>query len=501
MQISDDINPSVTCKTTNESEYLYLPVLLFEAIHLSSYNLEFIRNYVKISIKLEIENLASNQFNREAFSNDEINCSKQISNLVAKYQKLLEDIWKESRWIIDCISNARDKTSSSPSYLIQFNDLKRFFKNLIEKIENKKSSTYCCTCKSDTNNNNLLDLNTFNKKNIYNQITQLPNSNYSKCNCKSSNNFKCHHIDSILIDDDEEQSNFTYAYSKIPEEEFDGSIEDLTLEGKQNKNKMQCNVCLECLKNCGNNCQDSISLTSEKAHDESSILLGDLSGRTVHRLVSKLYISAPTTNENKNTSNASLVSSTIKEQQIESPMSTMSSSSGYYSNTSKYDSNLSSPSNYSKDSWQYPTPGLSSSSRKLNIFVDFNTGLKIDIHFECVISTQTTVNDLIYQMIKKINSFIESYNQANRNFIDNEEVVTFGKKRTPNCLNLLDESTHLYCLIVCVKTNTNNYSNNTNEKILSNDLIISCLKEPWINGIFYLRNNTKTYVSKKPNLV
>ena len=53
--------------------HTFLPVQFFEAISFYTYDEEFIRAYVRISVLLEIESLASLQFSREAFSNDEIN--------------------------------------------------------------------------------------------------------------------------------------------------------------------------------------------------------------------------------------------------------------------------------------------------------------------------------------------------------------------------------------------------------------------------------------------
>jgi hypothetical protein len=72
---------SIKCQTLFSDSLpnsLYLPVQIFEAIHLHTYNPEFIKTYVKISIKLEIEHLASSQYQREAFSNEEILNSKRF---------------------------------------------------------------------------------------------------------------------------------------------------------------------------------------------------------------------------------------------------------------------------------------------------------------------------------------------------------------------------------------------------------------------------------------
>ncbi len=94
---------------TDKPVAVYLPVSMFEANSLDAYNPRFIREYVKVSIKLEIEHLASSQYQREAFSKEEVCNSKRFVTSVNKYQKRLEEIWKESRWIVKHISELRDK--------------------------------------------------------------------------------------------------------------------------------------------------------------------------------------------------------------------------------------------------------------------------------------------------------------------------------------------------------------------------------------------------------
>lgn len=219
-----------------QNPFIYLPVQLFEAVHLNAYDLEFIRTYVQASIKLEIEFLASNQYNREAFSNEEINSSKRILNLVAKYQKLLEELWKDSRWIVEAINTAREKFQSQPSQMstISLAEIKQFLGN-VRSSKHAIKFKNCCRC----------FLNNFEadetsaesscaKKDIYNQISKLPAQQSSKnriklfnfvCNCNNKNepesslggkmvkskirkmtnqnSFNCHHIDSIMIDDDD----------------------------------------------------------------------------------------------------------------------------------------------------------------------------------------------------------------------------------------------------------------------------------------------------------
>lgn len=152
--------------SNNSNAYTFLPVQIFEAIHLNSYLSDFIRPYVRLSILIEIETIASSQYQREAFSNEEITKAKKFTNTSAKYAKLLEELWKESRWIVESINLARDKQSSQSnliSSLSLFKTALESYSLLLRTSSMKKTS------------------------NIYNQITKMPHMN---------------HIDSVLIDDE-----------------------------------------------------------------------------------------------------------------------------------------------------------------------------------------------------------------------------------------------------------------------------------------------------------
>lgn len=55
---------------------------------------------------------------------------------------------------------------------------------------------------------------------------------------------------------------------------------------------------------------------------------------------------------------------------------------------------------------------ISKNRRSFRIFVnvDFDTGLKIDILFECTIFSSTLARDLIFSIVKRLNSYIYCFN-------------------------------------------------------------------------------------------
>lgn len=239
---ADETNITL-CSFLKSSAHIYLPVQLFEAVHLSAYDAAFVRKYVLISIQLEIEHLASLQFNREAFSNDEMIASKRILGLVGRYQRSLEEIWKEYRWLIEAINTAREKDKSqqqqNAATSIVIADLKLFVSNVYKNKEKIKFLN-CCKCFLESlSSSNRWPKNLTNNKDIYNQITALDNElmldqecwetrelvydeslkNFI-CNCAKSHAVKStskvlvgvselskmghssfNHIDSVLLDD------------------------------------------------------------------------------------------------------------------------------------------------------------------------------------------------------------------------------------------------------------------------------------------------------------
>jgi hypothetical protein len=87
--------------------YTFIPLQVFEGIHLNAYNHQFHKLYVKISLILEIETVSALQFQREAFSDQEIQRALKVVLLLNSFQQRLDDAWKDARWILDNVTLAR----------------------------------------------------------------------------------------------------------------------------------------------------------------------------------------------------------------------------------------------------------------------------------------------------------------------------------------------------------------------------------------------------------
>ena len=77
--------------------------------HLSN-NYRFISQYSRVSICLDFELICAQQSQREAFSMNELDESRHRLNHLLSCQQDLDDIWRTSRWLVDVINCAKDKS-------------------------------------------------------------------------------------------------------------------------------------------------------------------------------------------------------------------------------------------------------------------------------------------------------------------------------------------------------------------------------------------------------
>ncbi|XP_070579749.1 ankyrin repeat and fibronectin type-III domain-containing protein 1-like isoform X2 [Ptychodera flava] len=94
---------------TSDKEHILLPVPVFEMVHMTTYQPEFIRRYARLSSILEMDNLIAQHTLREAFSDDEVSEAKSRINRISEFQQTLDSTWKGMRWIMDSLQYARDK--------------------------------------------------------------------------------------------------------------------------------------------------------------------------------------------------------------------------------------------------------------------------------------------------------------------------------------------------------------------------------------------------------
>jgi hypothetical protein len=464
--------------------YFYLPVHVFEALHLYSYNVDFLKTYVRISLKLEIENVAATQYRREAFSKDEIITGEKILAVCSAYQKRLEEMWKDSRWIVEWINYAREKPTSIQHqhcslFFIKTADLKRFIEQLTSK-----TIQFTFKCENCRNVINSVSLNYGDgnwKRNLNEQISKL-SANTCQCSKTNSMEYTLNHIDSVLGDDNDYLLN-SNDMSRI------NSVSEF-IDTDSVKTSMSSNL----------KAVSDLKLNEKKpSESEKKTSTGDKDNLIT--LVSKMFISQPA-HKSSSTSNCIILNSYMTESPVRSNhdllhpnyhadyaySSTNSTSSGY--------SSIASANDTAHASFDY--------YRKFMIVVDFVTGLKIDFNFECIVNREAMCRDVIVSAVEKLNSFVSSYNQENVSGVEETRKMSCeescvkpasalrkyshnnseAKKGTASKVSFLDEDPTVYYL--CIYSN-NSTDDTVRELTLASDFKISTLKELPCNEKLYLK--------------
>ncbi|XP_045027299.1 uncharacterized protein LOC116919246 isoform X4 [Daphnia magna] len=109
--------PDSVCAVAGQSEALFhrpeflsVPLQVFEMIHLRTYQRDLIGRYSRLSSILELDSNLAQLAMREAFSSVELAEAKQRFQRLQDVQVQVDSTWRGSRWIMDVLSLARDRT-------------------------------------------------------------------------------------------------------------------------------------------------------------------------------------------------------------------------------------------------------------------------------------------------------------------------------------------------------------------------------------------------------
>ncbi|XP_031777819.1 uncharacterized protein LOC100123939 isoform X5 [Nasonia vitripennis] len=95
------------------SDLLSLPIQVFEMVHLNTYQKDVINRYSRLSCILELDTAQAQHNHREAFSSSELSIAKDKLARLQDLQSQMNSVWKSARWLIDLITFARDRGTSS----------------------------------------------------------------------------------------------------------------------------------------------------------------------------------------------------------------------------------------------------------------------------------------------------------------------------------------------------------------------------------------------------
>ncbi|TRY71155.1 hypothetical protein TCAL_09286 [Tigriopus californicus] len=118
-----DVRPPLNLE---KSDLLSIPVQLFEVFHLRAYFRDLLTAFSRATLYLEFELLSAKQSLREAFSTKELEETQSYLHKLQNFHSRLEDSWKDVRWILDVLSEARRKGSECG---VKFENISDWYSN------------------------------------------------------------------------------------------------------------------------------------------------------------------------------------------------------------------------------------------------------------------------------------------------------------------------------------------------------------------------------------
>ncbi|XP_069124546.1 ankyrin repeat and fibronectin type-III domain-containing protein 1-like isoform X1 [Argopecten irradians] len=104
------IVPGQADDLASKRDFMLLPVKVFETVHLNTYQSQLLSKYSRLSSLLEMDLALAQQAQREAFSSGELSSAKLRVDKLNTLQQHLDFAWKSTRWVMDIITYARDKS-------------------------------------------------------------------------------------------------------------------------------------------------------------------------------------------------------------------------------------------------------------------------------------------------------------------------------------------------------------------------------------------------------
>lgn len=101
--------PSTPAAAVCRSNLFYIPMKVFETIHLSTYMASYLHAYSQMACRVDMDALLSQQSMRQAFSSEELRAACWRVGELAVYQQQLESIWQTVRWTTDVLTRGREK--------------------------------------------------------------------------------------------------------------------------------------------------------------------------------------------------------------------------------------------------------------------------------------------------------------------------------------------------------------------------------------------------------
>ncbi|KAF7651910.1 hypothetical protein LDENG_00103890 [Lucifuga dentata] len=93
---------------TKESS-LTMPLQIFELVHFWTYERDFLSQYCQAWVRLELDTHLAQQALREALDTKETQDAQERLNHTTEVSRRLDVVWRDARWIMDCLQCVRSK--------------------------------------------------------------------------------------------------------------------------------------------------------------------------------------------------------------------------------------------------------------------------------------------------------------------------------------------------------------------------------------------------------
>ncbi|XP_077357774.1 ankyrin repeat and fibronectin type-III domain-containing protein 1 [Festucalex cinctus] len=106
---SEDFSSSYWPLLGTKEPGLTMPLQIFELVHLWTYERDFVSQYCKAWVRLELDTHLAQQALREALDTREVQVARERLNHVTQLSHRLDVVWRDARWIMDCLQCVRSK--------------------------------------------------------------------------------------------------------------------------------------------------------------------------------------------------------------------------------------------------------------------------------------------------------------------------------------------------------------------------------------------------------
>ncbi|XP_029913039.1 ankyrin repeat and fibronectin type-III domain-containing protein 1 [Myripristis murdjan] len=106
---SEDFSSSYWPLVGTKEPGLTMPLQIFELVHFWTYERDFLSQYCQAWVRLELDTHLSQQALREALDTKEVQEARERLNHITQLSQRLDAVWRDARWIMDCLQCVRSK--------------------------------------------------------------------------------------------------------------------------------------------------------------------------------------------------------------------------------------------------------------------------------------------------------------------------------------------------------------------------------------------------------